>query len=247
MYENGYMLEHLVRRGSIIHKQTVIDQVTKHSSQLRHAPKFCSDKQVVLAAVKQNGFFLQEASTLLRNDRDVVLAAVAQAGNALLYAHHSLRSDKEVALVALACDCTALRYVEHDLQSDSQIIEAAVRRGAQCAFFDGDLTKAAFDALCSDQNLMLGVACFPQLLAHANKRLRTKQTIFHGVTTSVDALQYVQPTDLTPTTEVELAQHFVECCKKAGLSRDDCAAKASACKSRNLCIRIVCASYLAFS
>jgi hypothetical protein len=171
MHENGYMLEHLVRRGSVIDRQTVLDQVAKCGSQLVYAQKHFRiyDKQVMLAAVKHNGFLLRKASPSLRSDRDVVLAAVTQAGAALQYAD-LLRSDKEIALVALAHDCTALYHISHSLQSDMQIIEAAVRQGAQYACtheFDGPgLTTNAVNALLSDEMIMLGVACFPQLLAH---------------------------------------------------------------------------------
>ena len=42
--------------------------------------KFQNDKEVVLAAVQQNGYALQYASKELQNDREVVLAAVKQGG-----------------------------------------------------------------------------------------------------------------------------------------------------------------------
>ncbi len=39
------------------------------------APDFKNDKEVVLAAVKQNGYALQYASPDLKNDKDVRTAA----------------------------------------------------------------------------------------------------------------------------------------------------------------------------
>jgi histidinol phosphatase-like PHP family hydrolase len=51
------------------------------------------DKEVVLAAVKQNGLALEYASKELQNDREVVLAAVKQDGRALEYASDELKSE----------------------------------------------------------------------------------------------------------------------------------------------------------
>ena len=49
------------------------------------------DKDVVLAAVAQNGWALKYAHEELRRDKDVVLAAMAQNGEALWYAHEGLQ------------------------------------------------------------------------------------------------------------------------------------------------------------
>jgi Domain of unknown function (DUF4116) len=54
------------------------------------------DVQVVLAAVKQNGYALQYATGKLKNDKDVVLAAVRQNGEALDYASDELKRDSDV-------------------------------------------------------------------------------------------------------------------------------------------------------
>ena len=51
MYERGFMLEHLARRGRLERKD-VLDQVTKFGPALEFAPEFCNDKEIVLAAVK---------------------------------------------------------------------------------------------------------------------------------------------------------------------------------------------------
>jgi hypothetical protein len=63
-----------------------------------------SDREVVLAAVAQNGRALEHASAELQGDREVVLAAVAQDGHALKHASAELQGDREVVLAALAHD-----------------------------------------------------------------------------------------------------------------------------------------------
>ena len=59
-----------------------------------------SQRDFVLAAVKEKGAALQHASTDLRADREVVRAAVAKSGCALECASEGLRADREVVLVA---------------------------------------------------------------------------------------------------------------------------------------------------
>ena len=54
------------------------------------------DRQVVLAAVAQDGLALEFASETLRNDRQVVLAAIAQWCYALQFASDALRNDRQV-------------------------------------------------------------------------------------------------------------------------------------------------------
>ena len=55
-----------------------------------------SDKDVVLAAVAQNGSALEFAAEPLRADKDVVLAAVTQNLSALRFAAATLKKDTDV-------------------------------------------------------------------------------------------------------------------------------------------------------
>ncbi len=58
------------------------------------------DKEVVLAAVKANGYAIEDASPRLRDDREVVLEALGSRGYALHYASKRLQDDREVVLAA---------------------------------------------------------------------------------------------------------------------------------------------------
>ena len=60
------------------------------------------DRDVVMAAVGQNGFALELATKKLRGDREVVMTAVAQDGFAVQYACDELRGDQEVTEAAFA-------------------------------------------------------------------------------------------------------------------------------------------------
>lgn len=68
------------------------------------------NKEVVLEAVKTNGFALQYASLRLRDDLEVVLAAVDNYGQALQWASEKLRKDEFVAKMAIHNDPDAEKY-----------------------------------------------------------------------------------------------------------------------------------------
>jgi hypothetical protein len=70
---------------------------------VREVPRFPegTDREVVLAAVGQDGSALAYASQELRNDREVVLAAVRQDGRARVFASDVLRNDRDVGLEAV--------------------------------------------------------------------------------------------------------------------------------------------------
>ena len=59
-----------------------------------------ADREVVLAAVKQNGGALRGAAKALQGDREIVLAAVMQDGDALELASEELQQDEELKKIA---------------------------------------------------------------------------------------------------------------------------------------------------
>merc|ERR1719390_521929 len=71
---------------------SIIRAWTDHPLALEKARK---EKEVVLAAVAQDGYELEYAPESLKKDKEVVLAAVAQSGYALEFADESLWKDKE--------------------------------------------------------------------------------------------------------------------------------------------------------
>jgi hypothetical protein len=89
---------------------------------------FETDKQVVLAAVKQKGKALQDASVELRGDPEIVMAAVKQNGMALFYASKKLHANPEIVLAAKFQDRRALKYASADLERYHKIVVAAVKQ-----------------------------------------------------------------------------------------------------------------------
>ena len=79
------------------------------------------DRDEVLAAVKQNGWALEDADESLQKDREIVMAAVKQDGSALEYADDTLKADREVVLAAVKQSDIALPYASELLQKDEEL------------------------------------------------------------------------------------------------------------------------------
>uniref|UniRef100_A0A7S3Q5Z5 DUF4116 domain-containing protein n=1 Tax=Chaetoceros debilis TaxID=122233 RepID=A0A7S3Q5Z5_9STRA len=90
--------------------------------------KLKADKDVVMAAVTQDGYALQCAAEELKGDREVVLAAVThngQNGRALKYAAEELKGDREFMLAAVTQDVRALEYAAEELKGDKEVVLTA--------------------------------------------------------------------------------------------------------------------------
>ncbi len=78
------------------YRKTIQNMFSEDGMKLKDFSSFNWEKDMVLAAVKQNGEALRYASTELQGDKEVVLAAVAQDGDAFEYASKELQEDEEV-------------------------------------------------------------------------------------------------------------------------------------------------------
>ena len=85
-------------------------------------PQAVCDREVVFAAVQQDGTAIRYAREDLRADSEVVLAAVKQNGNALQYANEDLRADHEIVLAAVQQDGRALQFADETLLQDEQFV-----------------------------------------------------------------------------------------------------------------------------
>jgi hypothetical protein len=88
------------------------------------------DREIVMFAVRQNGYMLRHASDRLKDDREIIMFAVRQNGNLLRLASDRLKNDKQVVLVAVRDIPNALRYASEELQNDVDVAQAAARRAA---------------------------------------------------------------------------------------------------------------------
>jgi predicted glutamine amidotransferase len=96
---------------STTNKQKAIEIVSYYTDSLEfQIDKFRDDKDVVLAAVKKDGYSLFDASNRLQNDKEIVLAAVNESGEALQFASDCLKDDEEVVLAAIKNNDEALFF-----------------------------------------------------------------------------------------------------------------------------------------
>ena len=152
-------------------------------------PRLRTDKEIVLAAVQQDGHALQSASPTLKNDKEIVMAAVQQNGEALQYASPTLKNDKEMVLAAVKQDGVAFQYASPELQNDKKFVLAAVQQG-------GDALQSASPELKNDKEIVLAaVQEHGQALHYASPTLKNdKKIVMAAVQQNGYALKYASPT-----------------------------------------------------
>jgi len=94
----------------------VLAAVQKYGMQLEHAPSFKHNKQVVLAAVKQNGFALSFAGKEFAKDQEVILAAVKSSSFSFTLADENLQKDVDFAMQALSLNSCVYDWLPADIQ-----------------------------------------------------------------------------------------------------------------------------------
>jgi hypothetical protein len=92
-------------------RELVIIAVDKQGTLLEIFGKFKNDKEVVLAAVQDDGMSLQYASPNLKNDYDVVMAAVKNNGMSLQHASPNLKDNYGIVLAAVENNWDVYKYI----------------------------------------------------------------------------------------------------------------------------------------
>ena len=122
-------------------------------------PKFLSDPEVMIAAVKSNGYALEYASEELRGDKEVVLEAVKENGRALQFASYELRADKDVVMEAVKQSGLALEFAtkfsaSYEVRGDEDVVMEAVKQDGLALEFASEELKEkrniAFEAMKND-------------------------------------------------------------------------------------------------
>jgi hypothetical protein len=109
-------------------REIVLAAVRQNGNALLIAPTFRNDKEMVLLSVSKKNT-LEYVSPELKADREVVLVAVAENGDALEYASPELRADRKVVWVAIHENGSALQWASPELQRDPELIVIAFVRG----------------------------------------------------------------------------------------------------------------------
>jgi len=147
-----------------------VERIPKNGLLLKEYPELNDDKDLVLLAVKQDGYALQFASDRLREDKDVLDAALEQNLNAIQFAP-TLTRDKKKMLSVAKLNYTYLDYASPELW-DTEFIVAAIKQNAKsiqfvppvwrqkewmlyCVKRDGLLLKYASPTLRKDREIVL--------------------------------------------------------------------------------------------
>lgn len=122
---------------------------------------FLDDKEMVLAAVGNDGMALEIADESLQADKEVVTTAVINDGSAMQHASADLRNDKDFASQLVMQNQYALRHVGTTVTEDKALMTEIVCSGEQCApdrkqgnpnFYPLEYTSAKLQA---DRDLVL--------------------------------------------------------------------------------------------
>lgn len=164
-----------------------------HSSLQFASERLQDDKEVVLAAVKNQGFTLKFASERLQDDKEVVLATVKTSFSALQFVSERLQDDEEVVLIAMKNSIFALQLasarLREKLTDNRKFILSFIKKSKFTLQF-------ASKRLQDDKEVILNVIKkSPPTLECSSKRLREKlknhpKMSLHIVKRSSDDLEF---------------------------------------------------------
>ena len=85
-----------------------------------------SDREIILAAVKESVYNLEYASEELRGDKEIVTIAIMGEGCCLKYASEELKGNREIVLAGVKTSW-CLKFASEELKTDKEFIIAAVK------------------------------------------------------------------------------------------------------------------------
>ncbi len=118
-------------------REFILSVMKVNGRALQYVPHFRNDKEIVM----QHGGSLQYASNELKSDKDVVMAAVKQVGWTLHYATNELKNDRDVVMSAVIQDGHALRYSSQKLKNDEKVVMTAVKNNPDSFYWASDLLR----------------------------------------------------------------------------------------------------------
>ena len=165
--KDGWQLQYVSGKD----KEIVLAAVKQNGEALQFGGGWDEDKDIVLAAVQQNCYALKYASRKLQKDKDIVLAAVKQSTGALAYADSGIWKDKDFVLEMVQKDGSTLSSASEELQNDKEIVLTAVKQS-------GYALRSASDALKNDKEVVLAaVKQDGQTLQFASKKLQRNKEV----------------------------------------------------------------------
>ncbi len=146
---------------------------------------FKKDREMVLAAVKQNETTLHYVDESFKKDQEIVLVAVKRCGNMLHHVDESFKKDREIVLAAVKQQFRILQFIDESLKKDREIVLAAVKQ-------DGRALQYAAESLKKDRKLVLAaVKQRGEALQYADESLKKdRDFVLSAVQQRSGALEY---------------------------------------------------------
>jgi len=163
---------------------------TKHKpSKLMRAPcEVLADKEVMLEAVRKDGFFFGLAADELRSNYELFAIAVQQDGLALAHASKELRATREVVMTAVKQTGCALAFAASHLKADHELVLTAVRQDGRSLEF------ASIDLQDDHEVVLTAVKESSMALRYASENLRANPMIaLTAIMKDPSAIQFVSP------------------------------------------------------
>ena len=137
--EPAWVADHVAKnealRKAIEEKEemTLVEGDRPYEDEPSTTPLLEDDRDVVLKAVREDGFALARAPVSFRSDEEIVRAAVGQAPRALKYASAELRANRELVLDCVKREGLSLHGASAELGTDPGVVEAAMAQIAEAA------------------------------------------------------------------------------------------------------------------
>jgi len=174
-------------------KEIVMAAVKENGKALRHASEeLQADKKIIMQALKKDGRALLFASKSLKADKEVVMEAVKQDGHSFEYASKELRSDKEVVMEAVKQQGRSFEYASKELQADKDVVIATIKSGYPDVLrYHSEITKK----LRADKEVMMAaVKKNGEVLYSAHPKLKSdKELVMAAINKDGHNLYYASP------------------------------------------------------
>ena len=197
-------------------KKNALREVEENGLALRDMNDLNNDKEIVLAAVNQDGYALTFASDHLKNDKEVVLTAVQKDGTALSFASDHLKNDKEVVLEAVQQQGSAINYASDDLKEDKSFLKKCLLLNGDCLDYlvnKDDIQLRAFAKFSNKpNNIPLDTRSYDFILQKRAELLKIalgalKKGEFHKISRSVALIHILENMGLDQDTRQLIANY----------------------------------------
>jgi len=123
-------LEHKPEGCGFVHQGRFLAQFDTKENAIKATNDLMKEFNYAFDIVKNNPDLLEGSQEEFRHNKEIVLAAVKQDGRTLEYASKELRNDKEVVLAAIKNNPTAFEYASKELRDDKEVVLAAGKQNS---------------------------------------------------------------------------------------------------------------------